>query len=619
MSVKHCVEVPQHSPVFQHQIQNPNILQYHILILAWCALVILTAVIIATNAFAAQVPLAWDPNKESDLAGYKIHYGTASNSYSVHIDVHNVTTYTVTGLTDGQTYYFAATSYDTSGNESGYSNQVNYSVPMATNGVPSVPATPSGPASAFINVATTFSTSASDPNGDSLQYRYDWGGGVLSSWGAASQSHSWSAAGQYAVKAQARDSQGAESSWSGAKTVTITSPAPVVTDSDGDGVPNSQDAFPNDPKEWADANGNGVGDNADAAAAAAAKAPDAPILVSPVNDEVVSAMAVLKTGAFNTAVAGVTHANTRWQVFRDEDDACVFDTQSITAQTSLTVPQLVLYEGTSYFWRAQFIDSKGTASAWSDYEYFATAKTDTDLNANGIPDAQEVGPMVDLDNDGLKDNQQTTIKSVKMEGTSVQIGVSIKDSSTALAIEALESEEPQKYDSNASGKPTTMPFGIISFKIAVSKPGDQAVVNLYFSEAAPAAGRWYKYDSVTDKWNDFSTHAKFSSDRHSVTLTLTDGGLGDADGAANGVIIDPSGLGVPEAGGVNNNESGNSGSSGGSGGGAGCFIDTTADREMGETLLSYLGLLGLLSLSCLKRSRALSAEVRKKRCRRSPR
>ena len=218
-------------------------------------------------------------------------------------------------------------------------------------------------------------------------------------------------------------------------------------------MPDSQDAFPNDPKEWADANGNGIGDNADAAAAAAAQAPDAPILVSPVNDAVVSPMAVLKTAAFHTAVAGATHAKTRWQVFRDEDDVCVLDIQSTTALTSLTVPKLVLDEGTSYFWRAQFIDSKGKASAWSDYEYFATATTDADLNANGIPDAQEVASTVDLDKDGVKDNQQTSIKSVKMEGTSVQIGVSIKGSPTALAVEAVESEDPQQPDSYASGKP----------------------------------------------------------------------------------------------------------------------------------------------------------------------
>ena len=72
--------------------------------------------------------------------------------------------------------------------------------------------------------------------------------------------------------------------------------------------------------------GTDIGDNADAAAAAA-KAPDAPILASPVNDAMVNAMAVLKTGAFRTSVAGTTHAKTRWQVFRDEDNACVLDIQ----------------------------------------------------------------------------------------------------------------------------------------------------------------------------------------------------------------------------------------------------------------------------------------------------
>ena len=219
--------------------------------------------IIASNATAAQVTLAWDPNTESDLAGYKIHQGTASGSYSVHIDVHKVTTYTLTGLTAGQTYYFAATAYDSSGNESGYSNSVSYAVPSA-NGAPTTPSTPTAASSALVNTAIAFSTSATDPNGDSLQYRYDWGGGILSSWGAASQPHSWAAAGQYAVKAQARDSLGLESGWSGAKTVTITqSSLPVVVDSDGDGVPDSQDAFPKDPKEWKDSDGDGIGDNAD--------------------------------------------------------------------------------------------------------------------------------------------------------------------------------------------------------------------------------------------------------------------------------------------------------------------------------------------------------------------
>lgn len=79
-----------------------------------------------SQAWAAEVQLAWNPNTEPDLAGYRIHYGTASGVYTVHVDVGNVTTYTVPGLEDGTRYYFVATAYDTSANESEYSNEVNW-------------------------------------------------------------------------------------------------------------------------------------------------------------------------------------------------------------------------------------------------------------------------------------------------------------------------------------------------------------------------------------------------------------------------------------------------------------------------------------------------------------
>ncbi len=505
--------------------------RFWILCLQFAVCVIAGAV--AADALAADVTLAWDPNTESDLAGYRIHHGPASGSYSVHIDVRNVTTYTVTGLAAGQTYYFAATAYNASGSESGYSNSVSYTVP-AVNGPPSTPATPSGPSSAAVNTAVTFSTSAADPNGDSLQYRYDWGGGVLSTWGAASQSRSWTVAGQYAVRAQARDSLGAQSGWSSARTVTITqNTVPGGVDTDGDGVADSNDAFPNDPQEWADANRNGVGDNIDAVAAAAARAPAAPLLVSPVNDAVVSATAVMKTGPFRTTAAGATHAKTRWQVFRDEDDACVLDILSSTALTSLTMPTLVLDGKTPYFWRVQFIDSKGVASAWSDYEYFSTTSTGIDRNANGIPDAQEVSWKADLDRDGIRDYRQKTIKSLKLYGTSAQVGVSIKGCPTALAIEAVES---------GSSYPSGLSSPSISLKIAVATPGDRATVKLYLSWAAPIGSRWYRHDTASGKWVDFSAYAKFAADRRSVALTLTDGGPGDADGVANGVIVNTGGI-----------------------------------------------------------------------------
>jgi hypothetical protein len=78
----------------------------------------------------AEVTLEWDPNSETDIAGYRIHYGTASGSY-IHLkDAGKQTACTVTELVPGTTYYFAATAYNTSGLESDYSNEVLYTVPF---------------------------------------------------------------------------------------------------------------------------------------------------------------------------------------------------------------------------------------------------------------------------------------------------------------------------------------------------------------------------------------------------------------------------------------------------------------------------------------------------------
>jgi hypothetical protein len=78
--------------------------------------------------FAAGATVSWQANTETDLAGYQIYYGTSHNFYSVILDVGNVTTYNVTGLTAGTTYYFAVTAVDQSGNESESSTEVAYKV-----------------------------------------------------------------------------------------------------------------------------------------------------------------------------------------------------------------------------------------------------------------------------------------------------------------------------------------------------------------------------------------------------------------------------------------------------------------------------------------------------------
>jgi fibronectin type 3 domain-containing protein len=71
-----------------------------------------------------QVMLAWDPNTETDLAGYKVYVGTSSGVFTAPLAVGNITSYTVTGLAPGNTYYFVVTAYDQDGAESTFSNQV---------------------------------------------------------------------------------------------------------------------------------------------------------------------------------------------------------------------------------------------------------------------------------------------------------------------------------------------------------------------------------------------------------------------------------------------------------------------------------------------------------------
>jgi fibronectin type 3 domain-containing protein len=71
--------------------------------------------------------LTWEPVQAEDLAGYRVYYGKVSGFYEQPRGQGLETpipALTITGLESGATYYFAVTSYDTSGNESAYSSEV---------------------------------------------------------------------------------------------------------------------------------------------------------------------------------------------------------------------------------------------------------------------------------------------------------------------------------------------------------------------------------------------------------------------------------------------------------------------------------------------------------------
>lgn len=78
-----------------------------------------------TNTTAS---LTWSPVTSTNLAGYKVYVGTASGRYGPPLDVGNVTSYVVSDLAVGNTYYFVVTSYNTSGGESLPSTEVSKSI-----------------------------------------------------------------------------------------------------------------------------------------------------------------------------------------------------------------------------------------------------------------------------------------------------------------------------------------------------------------------------------------------------------------------------------------------------------------------------------------------------------
>ena len=502
-----------------------------------------------------------------------------------------------------------------------------------------------------------------------MEYKFDWGDGLESSWGVSSRSHSWSYAGDFCVKTRARDTQGALSQWSNCHTISISenthtisasagahgsinpsgsvvvnngdpqtfniTPAqdyqilevrvdgtligtptsytfnnltqdhtitasfvyvdPNPVDSDGDGVPDSQDAFPQDPTETTDTDNDGYGNNADddddgdlmpdaweiendldplvndAAldpdgdgatnfeeyeAGTGANfyedhfPPEAPVILTPLDNELVSMTPELRTDEFYDPNIDDVHAQSRWQIFRAEDNFCVLDVTSHSAFTSLKVPKLILEEDTDYIWQVRFINNRATESDWSAVGFFTTDLIDYDQNGNGIPDSQEVAVDLDLDNDGVVDNDQDDIKCVDSPAEDVQIGVSIKDSENVASIESMQIEDAGQVLPlfvESIGIPKFFQFGLIDFKIMTHEPGDETVVTIHLSKPAVNQGKLYKYDPINAEWVDYSDYAEFSADRKAVYLSLKDGGFGDTDGIENGIIVDPLTVGTESA------------------------------------------------------------------------
>ena len=83
-------------------------------------------------ASAATVTVAWDKNSETNVIGYELHYGTTSQDYQHTVDVENNTSRSISGLIEGQTYYFAVKAYNDEYVFSDFSEKLVYTIPNSS-------------------------------------------------------------------------------------------------------------------------------------------------------------------------------------------------------------------------------------------------------------------------------------------------------------------------------------------------------------------------------------------------------------------------------------------------------------------------------------------------------
>jgi outer membrane protein assembly factor BamB len=101
-------------------------------------------------------------------------------------------------------------------------------VSSCRNRPPAIAQAPDGPVNCYPNQQYTYAVTPTDPNGDNVAVRFDWGDSDTSEWTDYSASgvdvtlgHAWADTGTYQVKAQAEDKKLLSSDWSPALSVQV--------------------------------------------------------------------------------------------------------------------------------------------------------------------------------------------------------------------------------------------------------------------------------------------------------------------------------------------------------------------------------------------------------------
>jgi hypothetical protein len=94
----------------------------------------------------------------------------------------------------------------------------------------------------------------------------------------------------------------------------------------------------------------------------------------------------------------------------------------------------------------------------------------------------------------------------------------------------------------SSGRPSNMifPHGFLSFNIEGLTSGQSVTIEMVLPENVPVGSQYWKFQN--GQWTQLSMGS--DNGDNVISVSITDGGVGDSDGVANGVIADPGGIGL---------------------------------------------------------------------------
>lgn len=501
---------------------------------------------------AADANLAWDPNTETDLAGYKIYYktGTSGEPYDgtgltegnspITVPIGTLSNpdspeYTLHNLNDGQAYFFVVTAYITD-DESDYSNEASYQPPSSAD---LISVTISGNDSLYENSNAAYTATAlfSDDTTQTVT----------------------------SIAAWSENSAYATINSSGVLTTSEVSSNQLLT---------IQASYTHNSVTRASTKQVTIIDVPDSN-----QPPDRPVIAHPSSGQSdVDVPLTMTTDSFSDP-NGDSHKKSQWQISEESNFTnLVFETTTSEFLTILPVPHMILKQNHTYYARVRFYDVYSEASEWSSEIEFTTAQFYLDLNEDGIPDDWEVDNSVDFNLNGTPDiYEPETIKCVQSVDSSVYIGVE-KLTDSITAIEELDTIDPADI-ADTENRPSDIIYGLFSCRLLLNQPGAVARIRVYFSAGVFASDYFYKYDTING-WENYTQYTTFNDDGQSVILEIKDGDYGDSDGVANGVIVDPGGISSVSS---YSSTTGTSESDAGGAEGGGCFIATTTYGSYGKS------------------------------------